>query len=97
MCTALQMLKGRRPNGKLAEFAELVHFLIPNTKDMPSKFEDQWSEGIWLGCDVRSEEHLFGMDSGVFRVSTVRSKTADTRQGDEHDRYSRAASAGTKS
>ena len=31
--TALQMLKGRRPNGKLAEFSELVHFLIPKTKE----------------------------------------------------------------
>ena len=33
--TALQVMKGRRPNGKLAEFCELVHFLIPKTKDMP--------------------------------------------------------------
>ena len=72
-------MKGRRPNGKLAEFGELVHFLIPKTKDMPGKFEDRWSEGVWLGCDVRSGEHLIGMDSGVFRVSTVRSKTEDTR------------------
>ena len=38
--TALQMMKGRRPNGKLAEFGELVHFLIPKTKDMLGKFED---------------------------------------------------------
>ena len=65
--------------GSLAEFGEMVHFLIPKTKDMPGNFEDRWSEGIWLGCDVRSGEHLIGMDSGVFRVSTVRSKTMDTR------------------
>ena len=76
---ALQMLKGRRSNCSLAEFGELVHFLIPKTEDMLGKFEDRWSEGLWLGCDVRSGEHLIGMDSGVFRVSTVRSKTADTR------------------
>ena len=61
---ALQMTKGQRPNGKLAELAELVHFFIPKTKDMPGKFEDRWSEGLWLGCDVRSGEHLIGMDSG---------------------------------
>ena len=73
------MMKGRKSNGKLAEFGELVHFMIPRTKDMPGKFEDRWSEGIWLGCDVRSGEHLIGMDSGVFRVSTIRAKTLDTR------------------
>ena len=77
--TALQMMKGSRLNGKLAEFGELVHVLIPNTKDMLGKFEDRWSEGVRLGCDVRSGEHLIGMDSGVVRVSTVRSKTEDTR------------------
>ena len=49
-------------------------------KGVPGKFEDRWSEGPWLGCDVRSGEHLIGMDSGVFRVSTVRSKIADTRR-----------------
>ena len=73
------MLKGRRSNGKLAEFGELVHFLIPKTKDMPGKLEGRWSEGLLLGCDVRTGEHLVGMDSGGFRVSTVGSKTADTR------------------
>ena len=29
------------------------------------------------GCDVRSGEHLIGKDNGVFRVATVRRKTAD--------------------
>ena len=77
--TALQMLKGQRSNGQLAEFGELEHFLIPKTKDMLGKIEDRWSEGIWLGCDVRSGKHLIGMTDGVFRVSTVRSKTSDTR------------------
>ena len=73
------MLKGRRSNGALAEFGETVHFLIPKTRDMPGKFEDRWSEGVWLGCDVRSGEHLVGMSSGVFRVKTVRRKPKDER------------------
>ena len=33
----LQMLKGRRSNGKLAEICEQVHFLTPKTKDMLEK------------------------------------------------------------
>ena len=60
------MMKGRRTNGKLAEFGELVHFFIPKTKDMPGKIADRWSEGIWLGCDVRSGEHLIGMTVECF-------------------------------
>ena len=54
-------------------------FCYNKNKEMPGKLEDRWSEGIWLGCDVRSGEHLIGMESGVFRVSTVRLKTSDTR------------------
>ena len=28
---------------------------IPKTTFMPGKFEDLWSEGVWLGFDMRSE------------------------------------------
>ena len=81
--TAFQIMKGRRSNGKLPEFGEIVHFMIPKTKDMPGKFEDRWSEGVWLGCDMRSGEDLVGMPSGVFRVSTVRRKPMDSRWSPE--------------
>ena len=84
--TAFQMMKGRRSNGKLAEFGEVVHFLIPKTRDMPGKYEDRWSEGVWLGCDVRSGEHLVGMESGVFRVHTIRAKPADSKWSPERIR-----------
>ena len=77
--TSLQMMKGRRPNSKLAEFAEVVHFKIPNTKLTPGKYEDLWKDGLWLGCDARSGENLIGTDVGVFKVATVRRKPEDER------------------
>ena len=58
--TAMQMMKGRQTISKVAEFAETVHFKIPNTKLMPGTYEDLWDEGIWLGHAMRSNEHLNG-------------------------------------
>ena len=75
--TSFQLMKGRRANGKLFEFGENVHFKIPKTPDMPGKYDDQWSEGIWLGSDMRSGKHLVGKESGVFRVYTVRPMPED--------------------
>ena len=33
-------------HGKLAEFGQLVHVLIPKTKDMPGKFEDRSNKAL---------------------------------------------------
>ena len=54
------MMKGRRSNGKLAEFGEVMHFKIPHTKLTPGTIEDLWDEGIWLGVDLRSGENFIG-------------------------------------
>ena len=72
-------MKGRRVNTRLAEFGEVVFFMLPKTRDMPGKFDNKWSEGVWLGCDVRSGEHLVGLDTGVYRVGDVRRKPKDSR------------------
>ena len=72
-------MKGRRTNAKLAEFGEIVHFRIPKTTLMPGKFEDLWSEGVWLGFDMRSGEYMIATPMGVFGVATVKRKPTDTR------------------
>ena len=77
--TSYELMKGRRSNALLAEFGEVVHFKIPKTQHMPGKFEDVWSEGLWLGFNMRSAEHFIGTDVGVFRVSTVKRKPEDAR------------------
>ena len=77
--TSYQLMKGRKSNAKLAEFGEALHFRIPKTPLMPGKFEDLWSEGIWLGFDMRTGEHMVGTSVGVFRVATVKRKPIDAR------------------
>ena len=63
----------------MAEFAEVVHCMMPKTKDMPAKMETKWDAGLWLGCDVRTGEHMIGRDNGVFRVYNVCRKPEDSR------------------
>jgi hypothetical protein len=77
--TSFELMKGRRSNGRLAEFGEIMHFKIPHTKLNPGKFEDAWADGVWLGVDLRSGENFIGTNVGVFRVATVRRKPEDQR------------------
>ena len=77
--TAYQMIKGRRSNAQLKEFGESVWFRIPETKQMPGKFEARWEEGIYLGFVIRTGEDLVSTEQGVFRVSTVRRRPVDGR------------------
>jgi hypothetical protein len=77
--TSYQMIKGRRSNVNLKEFGEAVWFRIPETKNLPGKFEPRWEDGIYLGFNIRTGEDLASTDRGVFRVSTVRRKPVDER------------------
>ena len=77
--TAMERIKGRQLISKIAEFGEVVHFKIPKTQHMPGKYEDVWSDGLWLGFEMRTAEHLIGTNVGVFRVSTVMRKPEDER------------------
>ncbi len=77
--TAYQMMKGRRCNGKLVPFGEVVLFKIPHTQHSIGDFEDRWEREVWLGFVMRSGEHLVGTAKGVFRVSTVMRRPEDRR------------------
>ena len=72
-------MKGRKSNVKMAEFGEAIHFRIPETPLMPGELEGLWSEGIWLGFDMRTGEHMVGTSVGVFRVAAVTRKPMDAR------------------
>ena len=72
--TAMQKIRGRQPISKVAELGETVHFKIPKTKHMPGKFEDAWSEVIWLVFEMRTSDHLIGTNVGVFRATSVMRK-----------------------
>ena len=77
--TAIQRIRGRNPVSKIAEFGETVHFKIPKTQSMPGKYEDRLGEGLWLGFEMRTAEHLVGTNVGVFRVSSVMRRPIDER------------------
>ena len=64
--TAFQAMKGRRSNGKLAEFGEVVHFLIPKTKD---------NVKIKIEANIdNSEEAKESMKRGIDGIGLYRSE-----------------------
>ena len=77
--TAMQRLKGRKTNVPWVEFGETVMFKLPKVPNMPGDFQDRFESGIWLGCTVRSGEHLIGTAKGVHKVSSVLRKAEDRR------------------
>ena len=44
-----------------------------------NKLELTWLEGLWLGRDSRTSEHLVGTPTGVTRSRVIRRKVADRR------------------
>ena len=74
--TALQKMKGTRMNVGVLPLAEAVLFKMPR-KD--GDFSDRFGTGVWLGCTIRSGEHLIGTERGVFTVSSVNRCPEDKR------------------
>ena len=77
------MMKGRRSNARLVNFAESVIFKIPKTSQRVGKFEDRWEIGIWVGITMRTGEHLVATCQGEFRVSAIMRRPADQRWSEE--------------
>ncbi len=81
--TAMQKMKGRRINTPLLPFAEIVLFKLPKVSHMPGDFQDKFEAGVWLGCTVRSGEHLVATANGVYKVSSVIRGPEDRRWSSE--------------
>ena len=81
--TVYQMIKGRSLNVHLKEFGEAIWFRIPETENLPGKFEPQWKKEVYVGCNIRTGEDLVSTDRGVFRVSTVRRRPIEERWSKE--------------
>ena len=64
-------------NHQPREYCSVRRPLVHKAK--ASKFEDFWSEGLWVGVDMRSGENMIGTDAGVVRVSTIKRKRLDSR------------------
>ena len=77
--TAMQKMKGRRVNVPWIPFGEPVVFKLPKVPNMPGDFRDSFEIGIWVGCTIRSGEHLIATEKGVFKVSSVVRRAEDKR------------------
>ena len=64
-------------------FGETVFFKLPKVAHMPGDFQDRFETGVWLGCTVRSGEHLIGTPKGIFKVSSVMRRADDRRWSEE--------------
>ena len=81
--TAMQKLKGRRVITPMLPFGEAVLFKLPKVPNMPGDFEDRFEVGIWLGCLIRTGEHLVGTGKGVHTVSQIVRCTEDKKWSSE--------------
>ena len=81
--TAMQKLKGRRVVTPMLPFAESVLFKLPKVPSMPGDFQSRFEQGIWLGCLVRSGEHIVGTGKGVYTVSQVTRRPEDKKWSSE--------------
>ena len=77
--TALQRIKGRKVSAPMIPFGETVLFKLPKVPKMPGDFKDRFETGTWVGCTVRSGEHLVATPGGVFKVSSVIRRAEDKR------------------
>ena len=81
--TAMQKMKCRRVNVPWIPFGESVLFKLPKVPDMPGDFRDRFEIGVWVGCTIRSGEHLVATTNGVFKVSSVVRRAEDKRWSHE--------------
>ena len=71
--TAYERIKGRRYQGEMLEFGQIVMHRIPG-KPQGGLMQPRWLTGVWLGKRFSSEEHILAMGDGkVVRSRAVRS------------------------
>ena len=77
--TPHDIMNGRKSQCEMLEFCEAIQFIPVNSyKDVP-KAEPRALNGIWLGVDYETDEHVVGTANGIFTSRTVRRKPAADR------------------
>ena len=69
--TPMERIKGRKAYVALIPFGEAVMFKLPKTNRRTGDLEDRFEKGIWVGCTVRSGEHIVALANGTFRVGSI--------------------------
>ena len=73
--TAYERLKGKKYNGEVFEFGQMVFHRFPGVVKGGS-MEPRWDHGIWLGKSPKSDEHLICMENGsLVKARSIIAKT----------------------
>ena len=78
--TAFERIKGRKCRSPLAQFGERVMYMeLRDGKDERPKLERNLKDGVWLGINGRTGEHVIGTSEGVVKAYTVKRRPIDER------------------
>ena len=74
-------IRGKPFEKSLCEFGECVHYKVPKRLIGPdlNKWDERWSEGIFLGVRTISNEIYVGTPSGVIKCRTIRRRVPESR------------------
>jgi len=72
---------GRDYEGKMYEFGETVLWRLPGPNK--EKLSTRWSNGIWLGKDVKSDQDIVGTTHGIEMTRAVKKKPEDEQANQE--------------
>ena len=78
--TAFSKMKGYDGIMPVNEFGEVVHFKQRTDIADPQavgKYEDRYRDGVFVGYDLRSGEHLVATETGVYRTGACKRKAED--------------------
>ena len=57
----------------------MVQFISFKNESRTDKFDAKLREGIWLGLDSRTDEHIMGAGYGIYRTATLKGVPEDKR------------------
>ena len=66
-------LKGEEFKAEVAEFGEGIWYMKADTVGT-NKADARWEEGIWLGIQEVSGEHIIGTEEGCLKTKDIRRK-----------------------
>ena len=70
---------GWQIQSSVMEFGECIRFVPFQSDARMTKFDAKLRDGIWLGLDGRTDEHIIGTQYGVYRASTIKAVPEDQR------------------
>ena len=78
--TAFERIKGRKCRSPIAIFGERVWYMeLDDGKDKRPNIEKRLMDGIWLGINGRTGEHIIGTAQGVVKAYTVKRRPKEER------------------